>query len=470
MSASQPPSNPLDEIRSGITESPPQEEFKAGIADKQPLLQNNQPRYAFGWFDKWLLVIPVILLLLLCYLGWAALNPATNAPTASALPTSSAASTAPTTSGASTSPKAVTGISLNAPSGGTTVAVGQSVTLSGQAPPGSEVQLLNRGKQISTTTADANGYYEFNLSAAQPGVYELQTVTTINGNQITSPPVTVTVTGQTANATSVATGNTPGASATADVNASGGATATTAAPQVISLQTATSPVMAAIGQPLQLTGTAPPGATVELYNDGKLLATTTADANGNYTFDLIPETAGEYKLQATTTVNGQPVSSSPVMFIVPEASAGTTPSATVTPGAGESATSTANQAITPSAESTSETANGGTTGGTNNTNAIPPAVNLPANAILTAGAVLTGTAPPNSHVVIYFNDKESGSANADANGAYQFTLPETLPPSEYTVRVVVTDANGTPLGSPSEAQPVTIIPKMLLPVTGGEFK
>jgi len=579
MSASQPPSNPLDEIKSHLTESPPHAELQAGLADKSSLLQDNKPRYAFGWFDKWLLVIPILLVLALCGLVWVSCNPATIIPPAP------------------TAPAAVTTIALNAPSGGTTAAVGQPIVLNGQAPPGSEVQLLNQGKVIATTTADANGNYEFKLTPSQPGVYELQTVTAINGQQVTSSPVTITIAESNPNATSAASGanatavpNAPtdtsatgGASATnvpnaptdtsatgganatvvpnaptdtsatggtnatvvpnaptdtsatggtsatvvpnapTDTSATGGASATnvpnaptdtsatgganatavpnaptdtsatggtsatvvpnaptdtsavggtsatnvpnaTAAAQIISLEIGAVPGSVTVGQPLHLFGIAPPGATVQLYNHDAFVAETVADANGNYQFDVRPTAAGEYVLRTVTTVDGQQVSSASLTIVVAQAGTGATSTANATPGASETAVSAANATGTPIAESTPDASGGG------NGNVNPPTLNLGAAGIVALGAALTGTAPPNSHVVIYLDDKAVGSADADASGVWQFTLSESIAPGSYTIAIVVTDANGKPIGAPSEKQTIHIAPKPLLPVTGGAFQ
>lgn len=524
MSASQPPSNPLDEVKSGLQESPPHEELKAGLADKQPLLQNNQPRYAFGWFDKWLLIIPALLVLVLCLLGWVSCNPI---PSANPAPTSAAA---------------VTSLSLNAPAGGTTTTVGQPITLSGQAPPGSEVQLLNHGKVISTTTADSNGNYEFNLSAAQPGVYELQTVTTINGKPVTSPPVIITVTGPGGNATTAASGGTPVASATGAPNATvvprapggangtveanettapgasnptseanatsnavtgmeattqanatsaagapGGANPTPAANETSAANatpattqgggenvtgeanttpaanvtpstnagatpgaessgnppTVFTPPNAALASGTVLTGTAPPNSHVVINFNGKAVGSADADTNGAWQF-TVPATVppGNYTLTVVVTdANGNPVGS---------------------PSEAQSVT------VTPGTEATPVTGAGA--GEPNAANVNPPTINLPVNGLLVAGAVLTGTAPPNTHLVMYVDDKAVGSADSDTNGNWQFAMPDIVPPGKHSVYVVVTDANGNPVASPSETQTITLTPKILLPVTGGEFK
>ncbi len=548
MSASQPPSNPLDEIKSHLAESPPHEELQAGIADKSPLLENNKPRYAVGWFDKWLLAIPLLLVLALCGIAWVSCNPATNIPSAP------------------TAPAAVTNISLNAPSGGTTAIVGQPIMLNGQAPPASQVQLLNHAQVIATTTADANGNYEFNLTPTQPGVYELQTVTTINGQPVTSPSITITVTDSAPNATSVASGvnattapnataetnATSGASvtaipnataetnatsgvsvtaipnataetnatsgvsvtaipnATAETNATSSANATTApnataetnvtpdasvtaipnataetnatpngnattissatsAVQIISLEMSAIPGTVTVGQPIHLFGIAPPGATVQLYNHGSFVATTTADANGKYQFDVRPTAAGEYELQTVTIVNGQQVSSAAITIVVAQAGTSATPPVGATPGANGTAVSVANATGTPLAQATPGAGGGGNVGG-DNANVNPPTVNLGAAGFVPLGAGLTGTASPNSHIVIYFNDQAVGSADADAGGAWQFIVPETVAPGAYTLTVVVTDANGKPISAASEKQTVHIAPKPLLPVTGGDFQ
>lgn len=613
MSAQPPPSdpNPLDEL-------------KAGLADKEPLLQNNRPRYVFPWFDKWLLLIPAALVIGLLLIAWVSCRPTATAPQ---------------------------NISLQSAITGNTVTAGEPIQLTGSAPPGAEVQLYNQGELVATTTADANGNYQFSFTPTQPGEYKLETVTTVNGQRVTSSPLVFTVTGVAVNATTSAaitpvattvataaallgtppsgataaattgaetavvtstvnetaaattaanetvaattTANeTPGATAaanetagatavvnetvvstsvadetvevtaaanetavattavgvtaaatsvsdetevTAAANETAGATsvanetvaATTAANETpaatpstnetvvataaanetavataaanetsvltpvvtesMVLQTSMTGTTATVGQTFQLTGTAPPGAVVELYNFDSLIGTTTADANGNFLFNLMPTQPGEYQLQTATMVNGQRVTS-PALTITVQA-AGAAESETMTPGAettqtaessnaastpmpeagtpttaGANATTTFEANGTPPANATSPAANA-----TPATNAALPGVNLEANSSVVAGSTLTGIAPPNSHVVIFFNDTPVASTDADANGNWQIVLPNNLPPGSYGVRVVVVDEKGNPIVSSSQETSVMIVSKPLLPVTGGAW-
>jgi hypothetical protein len=127
------------------------------------------------------------------------------------------------------------------------------------------------------------------------------------------------------------------------------------------------------------------------------------------------------------------------------------------------------EATTNATTPTAATATSGSSA-TDTTGLNPPSVNLTANSIVVGGGTISGTAPPNRRVVIYFSDIEIERAESDANGNWQIVLPGNLAPGNYVLRVVVLDADGKPIVSTPQGISVTLAPKPLLPVTGGEIQ
>jgi len=503
MSAQPPPSNPnpFDELKQGVQESPPLDEFKAGLADKQPLVQSKQPRYAFGWFDKWLLLIPAGLLVILLLLAWVSCNP--------------------------TQPAAPQDVTLTSATAGTPAAVGQPLQITGTAPPGAVVQLYNRDQLLSETTADANGNFQFNLMPAQPGEYELHIVTTVNGKPVESAVLAVTVQGVAANvptstAASSGAANVPtavqaqatqsaGANVTAQppVNAtaietavgtasSAPSTSATESAATISPADATSAAAttssadatnaAATISPANATSAA---ATISPANATSAAATTSsADATGAAATISPADATSVAATISPADATSAPVSNTPPSQVTePAANATSSTAAAETPGASvtgaPTAVSTTSVSMptasdgTPAATATltaeavigaTTPAAGTPTTGSGAANLIPPTVNLTANGIVVVGSVISGTAQPNQVVVIYFNDLELARVDADATGKWEFRVPMNLAPGKYVVRVVVMDANGKPIVSAPQAIVVQVAPSPLLPVTGGQCK
>ncbi len=486
--SAQPPSNPnpFDELRSGLQESPPLDEFKAGIADKQPLVQNNRPRYMFGWFDKWMLIVPIILLVLCLLFGVYLWNPfgagsnnatAPNTAAPNAATTNIAATNVANNAGAQT-PGSASSITIRSAVPNATIKLGEAFALNGTAPPGTQVELYNQDKLVSTTTANADGQYEFNTLPSKPGTYALKTVAIVNGQRVESPVLILTVQGdantQKAPAAAPTTAQTnaqataaptsqPNANATAvQPNANANATAvlpnvtanaTAAQPNETPAQNATAAPTAASGSaPIvnasagsalvigtALSGTAAPNARVVLLIDDAGMATTSADANGQWTIilptALVP---GEHNLRvALADANGQILNTSqPVVITIVAANAQAVPTA-------QNGAAAAPQ---------------------------PPTVNVQANAVILPGSTLEGGAPPNSRVVLYFNDVQAAQANTDANGKWVIVVPGTVAPGDYTLRVALVDADGKIIAGTPQDLTVQIAPHPLLPVTGGEWK
>ncbi|MBK9092324.1 MAG: hypothetical protein IPM84_06015 [Anaerolineae bacterium] len=171
-------------------------------------------------------------------------------------------------------------------------------------------------------------------------------------------------------------------------------------------------------------GTAEPGSRVRIYDGATLLAEVTADAAGNWSFvPPVALAAGDHVLRlAAVDTDGSEVFADPLPFTI---AADAQPLAS-------------------------------------------PTINLPPGGQLPAGERLTGTAPPNSTVILYAGDKALGAATAGPDGSWQFIVPADLPPGDYDFRAVVNDASGNLLG---ESLPVRIkiLPSLGLPTTGGDL-
>lgn len=191
----------------------------ASIDDYDPLIQNQRPRYFVPWFDKWLLLIPVALVLIALLLLLASRNNA--------------------------KPNATV---LNAPPPGTVLQVGQPLYLTGTAQPNTPVKLYSGDQQITQTQADDSGSFQVGFLPSQSGPYDLKAVATVNNADVPSEVIHIEVlpavagqptapsgavaTAAVANATAVAGGatsvpNLAGSATLAAVNATavaGGAT------------------------------------------------------------------------------------------------------------------------------------------------------------------------------------------------------------------------------------------------------
>ncbi len=165
----------------------------------------------------------------------------------------------------------------------------RNLTLNGTAEPGDAVELFRDGRDLGSTTAGTDGKWSFDdtKETLADGSYTFTAVATSPAGlqSPTSAPLHVVVDG------------TP-----------------PAAPQVLAISLNTGPAGQEItsARNLTLTGTAPPNNTVELFRDGHDLGSTTAGANGQWTFDDTKETLadGGYNFTATDT-DAAGVTSSP---------------------------------------------------------------------------------------------------------------------------------------------------------------
>jgi uncharacterized surface protein with fasciclin (FAS1) repeats len=156
-----------------------------------------------------------------------------------------------------------------------------------------------------------------------------------------------------------------------------------------------------------LTGTAPAGAIVEIIVDGAPAGQTTADAQGNWTFDLVPD-GGAFTVQVQVTDDsGNMTLTDPITTEDPDAAPGLDLPGLVLPN--------------PDTGELTLTVPGGLFG-------------------------WGGTGLPNTVVEVIINGQSAGTATVNDQG--NWTLDLDLPPGEYTVSLVTIDpTTNQPLGS-----------------------
>lgn len=160
------------------------------------------------------------------------------------------------------------------------------------------------------------------------------------------------------------------------------------------------------------TGTAEPGAEVELFVDGDSIGTTTAEDDGGFSFTpTAPLPTGPHTATAVQTTDG----------------------GTSAPSNGNDFTITADQ---PAAPVITSPTNGSTT-----TNP-----NVP----------ISGTAPPGSQVIIVIDGTEAGSTIADGSGTFSFTPLSPLSAGKHEIVAVAVDGDGN-RSQPSDPVSVTVV-------------
>ncbi|ENL8731657.1 BapA prefix-like domain-containing protein [Pseudomonas aeruginosa] len=343
----------------------------------------------------------------------------------------------------------VDGVAPNAP----VVEPSNGSELSGTAEPGSSVTLTDgNGNPIGQTTADANGNWSFTPSTPLPDGTVVNVVARdAAGNS--SPPASVTVDAV--------------APATPTVDPSNGTT---------------------------LSGTAEPGATVTLTDgNGNPIGQVTADGSGNWTFTpgtplangtvvnaVAQDPAGNTSGPASTTVD----TVAPATPVI-NASNGSVITGTAEVGAkviltdgngnpiGETtADGSGNWTFTPGTplangtviNAVAEDAAGNASGPASTTvDSVAPSA--PLLSISADGALLTGTAEPNSQVRIVVNGDTANPITVTVDGAGNFSLPFAPPliTGELIAGVAV-DAAGNVSGpatinAPDLAPPTISVPE-----------
>jgi hypothetical protein len=143
-------------------------------------------------------------------------------------------------------------------------------TFSGSAAPGAEVMVMDAdGNVLATVTADPNGAWTWTPTDGFADGTQTFTVQATDGDgNVTTGTVTITI---------------------------------DTVPPVLDV---TSPTAGEVleGSPVVVTGTAEPGAVVEVYLDGALVGTVTADANGDWSLTLTDDPAnGTHTVRITAT-------------------------------------------------------------------------------------------------------------------------------------------------------------------------
>jgi nucleoid-associated protein YgaU len=170
-----------------------------------------------------------------------------------------------------------------------------------------------------------------------------------------------------------------------------------------------------------LTGQAPAGATIRVYDGDQLLGEVKSGPDGHWYYTpAAPLTAGDHVLRFEVVgADGRTVASTETPI-------------TVAAGA-------------PSVK--------------------PPQITSPSQGQAAPGDVLSGTAPAGSQVQIYDGNTLIGGTTAGANGKWRFRLPANLTAGAHDIHVVAVDQTGLPV-SQSKAAAIVVAPPRTLPVTG----
>jgi len=263
-------------------------------------------------------------------------------------------------------------------------------TISGKTEPGSSVVILDNGVAIGTVIADADGNWNFTPETAlDDGEHALTlTITDPSGNTSNSLPAGVIIvdTSAPAAATSLLI--------TDDVGTKTGAL--------------TSGSVTDDSKPT-ISGKAEKGSTITLYDGETAMGTTTADAEGNWSFT--PETAlGDGEHSITVKVNdgaGNTSAASDTIVFTVDTVAQAASDIVITDNAGNQKGPLSDGAMTDD--------------------------NQP---------VISGKAEAGSTVTIFNGDTVLGTTTADETGAWQFTPASPLNDGSYEISVIVTDSAG----------------------------
>ncbi|WP_051337996.1 Ig-like domain-containing protein, partial [Pantoea sp. AS-PWVM4] len=293
-----------------------------------------------------------------------------------------------------TAPDVATGITLSNDNGTTAVGIPNNGTtndstplLSGSAEAGSVVTISDGSTVIGSATVDNNGQWSFS-------------VPTLTG---TSHSLSVTVTD--------AAGNTSDAST--PINFTLDTSAPIATSIVVSNDDGTTPVPLADGDttndntPL-LTGTAEENSIITIYDGSVVIGSTTADADGNWSFSTPTLIDGSHTLSATVTdVNGN--------------------------------VSTASTTFTVAVDATAPEPVGDLV--LQNNDSTPSVVIPDGGATNDNTPELVGTAEPDSIISVYDGTTLLGTTTTDGDGNWNYTTP-TLSNATHTLNVTVTDEAG----------------------------
>ena len=262
------------------------------------------------------------------------------------------------------------------------------MTFEGTAAPGAKVRLYDGETLLGEVAADADGEWHFEVpEALAAGAHALRAVVLDAAGEEVAASEMVTLTVEEPIVAPVVVSPASGASIGA-------------------------------GESLAFEGTAAPGTKVRLYDGEMLLGELTANADGEWRFELPqPLTEGLHELRTV-----------------------------VLDAAGEEAA--ASELLTFSIVKA----------------ATPPIILLPDDRNVVAGGTVEGTADPHALLQIYDGDTLLGEVAADADGKWTFELPADLSTGEHTLRAVAVDDAGEAL---AESEPASFdMLELRLPVTG----
>jgi len=274
------------------------------------------------------------------------------------------------------------------PASGASFGTGEALAFGGTAAPGAKVRLYDGDTLLGEVAADADGEWHFELpEALAAGAHALRAVVLDAAGEEVAASELVALTVEEPIIAPVVVSPAGGASIGA-------------------------------GESLAFEGTAAPGAKVRLYDGEMLLGELTADADGEWRFELPqPLTEGLHELRTV-----------------------------VLDAAGEEAA--ASELLTFSIIKA----------------ATPPIILLPDERNVVAGGMVEGTADPDALLQIYDGDTLLGEVAADADGKWTFELPADLSTGEHTLRAVAVDDAGEAL---AESEPASFdMLELRLPVTG----
>jgi formylglycine-generating enzyme required for sulfatase activity len=126
------------------------------------MFRHNRPRYWVDWYDRWHLLLVVLLVLLLCWLGYLATLPAPHVSLALADPAASLVSTKP-------------------------------IELIGTAPANALVRVYDGDRLVGETRAASDGTFKLALTNVAPGAHTLRGVVEVDSTRIESSALQVNV-------------------------------------------------------------------------------------------------------------------------------------------------------------------------------------------------------------------------------------------------------------------------------------
>ena len=258
------------------------------------------------------------------------------------------------------------------------------LTLEGTGAPGSTVKVYDGDVQIGEATVGADGKWKLTLPALAVGAHTLMAKLfgTDGKEQATSQPLSVMIPAQPGEAAVIL----PAIVLPADIEFKADA-------------------------PVELAGTAAPGAKIKLYDGSKLVGEATVDASGNWKMSVSPLAVGEHVLTAVTYgTDGQAEGSSKPLTVTVSAPQ---------PPAGQSSI----------------------------------AWPLDGSTVVSARPLLTGQAFPGGVVSIFDGEKLLGETLADGNGRWSFRPSVPFSPGQHVLTAVATTPDGQ---TTVESPPVTI--------------